>query len=339
MADLPTRDAATLPGDVRDWLRSHTSTAADWPASRLMAAKGDTTISVVLPARNEAATVGVIVEMIRESLMRRYPLIDELVVVDSCSTDATARVAAEAGARVVRQDEALPELGVQRGKGEALWKGLASTSGDLVAFIDADLIGCPPEFVTGLLGPLLADPGIVYVKGCYRRPLVHQGRVEPDGGGRVTELVARPLLNLYWPRLAGFVQPLGGEYAGRREVLESVPFATQYGVEIGLLIDLLNRAGLDALAQVDLGQRRHRHQETEALAVMSTQIMLTAFARLAREGRDGLNAATATLAQFRHVPTTGGGTERQVVLNEIEVPERPPLATVRERAAKVPVRA
>ncbi len=332
----PPFTASWLDSEVRSWLATRSSRADDWPVEELLAAKGNTIVSVVLPARNEAATVGVNVEMVREMLMRRHPLVDELVVVDSCSTDATAEVACAAGARVVHQNEVLGHLPPLAGKGEALWKGLAATSGDVVAFIDADLIGCPPEFVTGLLGPLLIDPEIAYVKGFYRRALVRDGHTEPDGGGRVTELVARPLLNLYWPQLAGFVQPLAGEYAGRREVLEAVPFATQYGVEVGLLIDLLELIGLDALAQVDLGYRQHRHQNNEALARMSAQIMLTVFARLERHGRGVLpEIAPARLTQFRH-GNADDGTAREVVVSEIDVPERPPLATMRDDLDPIP---
>jgi glucosyl-3-phosphoglycerate synthase len=209
-----------------------------------------------------------------------------------------------------------------------LWKGLSATSGDVVVFIDADLIGCPPTFVTGLLGPLLMNPKIAYVKGLYRRNLTSNGHVEPDGGGRVTELVARPLLNLYWPQLAGFVQPLAGEYAGRRSVLEAVPFVAHYGIEIGLLIDLLELAGLDALAQVDLGSRQHRHQSNEALARMSAQIMLTAFSRLRRAERGGLPDLTEAvqLMQFR---LGRNGRSPDVVITDIDLSERPPLAKVR----------
>jgi glucosyl-3-phosphoglycerate synthase len=313
---------------IMRWLQANSGRAADWPVGELLAAKGDTTVSVVLPARNEAATVGAIVAMVRETLMRRAPLVDELIVVDSCSVDRTAEVAAAAGARVVHQDEVLSHLPPLSGKGEALWKGLSASTGDVVAFVDADLVDCPPEFVTGLLGPLLTNPAISYVKGYYRRTLVSDGQVEPDGGGRVTELVARPLLNLYWPQLAGFVQPLAGEFAGRREILEAVPFATHYGVEIGLLIDLLELVGLDALAQVDLGYRQHRHQDNEALGRMATQIMLTAVARLERSGR-GITppADPVRLTQFRC-----GDQRREVVVTDIAVPERPPLASITEPA-------
>jgi glucosyl-3-phosphoglycerate synthase len=266
--------------------------------------------------------------MVREHLMRRHRLVDELVVVDSCSTDATAEVAEAAGARVVRQDELLDHLPALAGKGEALWKGLHATSGDVVAFLDADLIGCPPEFIAGLVGPLLSDRDVAFVKGFYRRPWQRNGHTEPDGGGRVTELVARPLLNLYWPRLAGFIQPLAGEYAGRRDVLEAVPFVSHYGVEIGLLIDLLELVGLDGLAQVDLGQRCHRHQDTLALGRMATQIMLTAFDRLERQGRgNAVTTLPARLSQFRQA-NSADGFARDVLVTEISVAERPPLATL-----------
>lgn len=310
--------------EVGRWLRGNSSRAEDWPVQALVRAKGGTAVSVVLPACNEEGTVGPIVEMVRRELMERVSLVDELIVVDSCSTDRTAEVAAAAGARVVHQDDVLDHLPPLSGKGEALWKGLACSQGDVVAFIDADLVGCPPEFVTGLLGPLLVQPGIAYVKGCYRRALVQPGRVEPDGGGRVTELVARPLLNLHWPLLAGFAQPLAGEFAGRRAVLEAVPFATHYGVEIGLLIDLLELVGLDALAQVDLGRRTHRHQSNEALGRMAVQIMMTAQARL--EGTGQRPAAPVQFVQFR----SRDGAARQVVVTDIAIPERPPLVTVAE---------
>ncbi|MFI6026768.1 glucosyl-3-phosphoglycerate synthase [Amycolatopsis magusensis] len=303
---------------------SEPARAGDWPMRQLRAAKGSTTVSVVLPAFNEAATVGAIVSMVRQ-----HELVDEVVVVDSCSYDATAEVAAAAGARVVHQTDVLGHLPPLTGKGEALWKGLYATEGELVAFIDADLVGCPPEFVTGLLGPLLTDPGTAFVKGFYRRPLVRGGHSEPDGGGRVTELVARPLLNLCWPELSGFVQPLAGEYAGRRSALEAVPFVSHYGVDIALLIDLLDVVGLDAMTQVDLGQRRHRHQDLEALGRMSAQIMLTVFDRLERAGRGVVpTARPARLDQFRHRAGAHGDV-REVVTTEINLPERPPLASLR----------
>jgi glucosyl-3-phosphoglycerate synthase len=324
-----------LPPQVDQWLNRRSSHAADWPVSRLVAAKAGTSISVVIPARDEESTVGSIVHVIRRRLMREVPLVDELVVVDSYSTDGTARVAEAAGARVVRQGAVFDRLPagceVGGGKGAALWEGLAATSGDLVVFVDADLHSFTPDFITGLLGPLLNDPALAYVKGFYHRSLVYEDRTVPDGGGRVTELVARPLLNLYWPELAGFVQPLAGEYAGRREVLEAVPFVTSYGVEVGLLVDLLELVGLDALAQVDLGYRQHRHQDNEGLGRMAAQIIITALARRDRQRQVAVTGEPGHrwLAQFRRGGPGGSSIEREVVVTSVATPERPPLAQLR----------
>ncbi|WP_326564771.1 glucosyl-3-phosphoglycerate synthase [Micromonospora peucetia] len=315
------------------WATYRTTSAGDWPARRLIRAKGDSRVSVVLPAHNEEATVGAIVSTVREHLMERVALVDELIVVDSRSTDRTAQVARAAGAEVVSQDAMTRGLPRLTGKGDALWAGLAAADGDIVAFVDADLREFRPHFVTGLIGPLLTDPSVDFVKGFYHRPLVGVSSVEADGGGRVTELMARPMLNLFWPELAGFVQPLAGEYAGRREVLERVPFVSGYGVETAMLIDLLELVGLDALAQVDLGERKHRHQDTAALGRMSAQIMLTAWSRLQRRGWAAPGAMPAALlTQFRR-----GGSDalpnldREIVVNDVSVEERPPLAELRHR--------
>ncbi|MER5325273.1 glucosyl-3-phosphoglycerate synthase [Streptosporangium roseum] len=306
--------------EVEAWLRGHTSSSDDWSMPWLLEAKGDTTVSVVLPARDEAETVGEIVTAIRRDLMESVPLVDELVVIDSRSVDDTAVRAARAGARVIAQDDILPDLKPMDGKGEALWKSLAATSGDLLVFIDADLREFRTSFVTGLLGPLFAGPGVAYVKGCYDRPLQNV----QSGGGRVTELVARPLLNLHWPLLAGFVQPLAGEYAGRRSALERVPFVTGYGVELGLLIDLLDLAGLDALAQVDLGRRVHSHQSTEALGGMASQILQTSWSRLERQNMMvSLHTPSLRLAQFRR-----GATGHHATVRDVAVAERPPMITI-----------
>jgi glucosyl-3-phosphoglycerate synthase len=278
------------------------------------------TISVVLPARNEEATVAGIVSSIRSHLMDEVPLVDELVVMDSFSTDATAERAAAAGARVVSCTNVLPQLPAWPGKGEALWRSLFVTSGELVVFIDADLEDAGPHFITGLLGPLLTT-GHDFSKGFYRRPLITESGVSPDGGGRVTELVARPLLNLYWPPLAQFVQPLAGEYAVRRRLLEQLSFPTGYGVEIAMLIDLLGHVGLRAMAQVDLGRRTHSHQATPALGAMAAEIMGTALRRL------GLEAPNRTLRQFRHLE--GELLDR---LTGIPLLERPPVASMPHQA-------
>ncbi|GHJ54938.1 glucosyl-3-phosphoglycerate synthase [Nonomuraea sp. TT08I-71] len=321
---------------VEAWATYRTTSADHWPTRRLLRAKGASRVSVVLPARNEEATVGAIVSTIREHLMDRVSLVDELIVVDSRSTDRTAQVARAAGAEVVSQDAMTRGLPRLTGKGDALWAGLAAAEGDVVAFVDADLRDFRPHFVTGLLGPLLTDPSVDFVKGFYHRPLVRATGVEADGGGRVTELTARPLLNLFWPELAGFVQPLAGEYAGRREVLERVPFVSGYGVETAMLIDLLELVGLDALAQVDLGERKHRHQDTAALGRMSAQILLTAWSRLQRRGWAVPGVApTALLTQFQR-----GGSEalpnldREIVVSDVSIEERPPLAQLRHRVPR-----
>jgi glucosyl-3-phosphoglycerate synthase len=318
---------------VEAWSTYRTGSARQWTALQLSRVRGDTTVSVVIPAFDEEATVGAIVATIREHLVERVALVDEVIVVDSRSSDRTAEVATAAGARVVSQDEVTRGLPRLNGKGDALWAGLAAAAGDVIAFVDADLREFRPHFVTGLLGPLLTDPSVSFVKGFYHRPLVEAGTVEPDGGGRVTELMARPLFNLFWPELAGFVQPLAGEYAGRREVLERVPFVSGYGVETAMLIDLLELVGLDALAQVDLGERLHRHQDTAALGRMSAQIMLTAWSRLHRQGQVSSATPPATLlTQFRRGGTeTLPNLEREIVVSDVSVQERPPLIQLRQK--------
>jgi glucosyl-3-phosphoglycerate synthase len=247
----------------------------DYDAARLVARKAGQRVTVCLPARNEEATVGEIVATIREHLVERCPLVDELLVVDDHSTDDTARQAAAAGAKVVDAASVLTEHGGSPGKGGALWRSLHESTGDLVVWCDSDVTNFSPQFVVGLLGPLLTEPDIAYVKGFYRRPLGTGG----DGGGRVTELVARPLLALLHPELRDVAQPLSGEYAGRRQVLEQVPFVAGYGVEVGLLIDLAARFGTDAMAQVDLGTRRHRNRSLVELGPQAMTIMQVALRR------------------------------------------------------------
>ncbi len=329
-------DSEPMRPDARAWFRHRTtsaSTLAEIDLDALLAAKrrGGHRVSVVLPARNEEATVGGLVADLRERFVLRLPLVDELLVVDSDSTDATAAVARAAGADVVATADVLAGHGSRPGKGEALWKSLAATTGDLVVFLDSDLIGDVAHYVPGLLGPLLSDPQVLYVKGCYTRPLEVDGHVQPAGGGRVTELTARPLLNALWPELAGFVQPLGGEYAARRSALEQVPFVSSYGVEIGLLIDLLRLAGLSSLAQVDLGERRHTSQSQEALGAMAGEVVSTVLSR-AECGRPGHQplAASGLLTQFRH-----DGTGFVPRTRAVAVDERPPMATVDEYRARL----
>ncbi|MCA2218795.1 glucosyl-3-phosphoglycerate synthase [Jidongwangia harbinensis] len=334
---------STVSPVVEAWTTYRTSNATQWTPAQLVRAKNadplrSTRVSVVIPARNEQDTVGAIVATIRRNLAERVRLVDEILVVDSRSTDHTVAVARSAGARVVSQDDVTRGLPRMEGKGDALWAGLAASSGDVVAFVDGDLRRFSPHFVTGLLGPLLTDPSVEYVKGFYHRPLVGHAGVEADGGGRVTELSARPLISLFFPELAGFVQPLAGEYAGRRRTLERIPFVSGYGVEIAMLIDLMDLVGLDALAQVDLGERLHRHQGTEALGRMSAQIMVTAWSRMFRRGlvTEPLPPATL-LTQFRR-----GGAEalpnldREITVSDVGVDERPPLAELAMSRPGVP---
>ncbi|WP_351235745.1 glucosyl-3-phosphoglycerate synthase [Streptomyces sp. NPDC002133] len=307
--------------EVERWLARRSWSVADRPLDQLVAAKRGTTVSVVLPALNEEATVGEIVSVIRHDLMTdAAPLVDELVVVDSGSTDRTSEVAAEAGARVVHRDAILPRIPAVPGKGEVLWRSLLVTSGDIVCFVDADLKEFSADFVSGIVGPLLTEPDVQFVKAMYDRPLGST----PGQGGRVTELVARPLLNLHWPQLAGFVQPLGGEYAVRRSLLERLPFPVGYGVELGLLVDALHTVGLDALAQVDVGVRLHRHQDGQALGRMAAAIYRTAQLRLSRG-----HLVRPALTQFERgeegfVPRT----------HAVDTEERPPMRDIAEYARR-----
>ena len=247
----------------------------DFDAARLVEAKAGRTVSVCLPAHNEAATVGPIVATIREQLMERHQLVDELLVIDDHSSDGTDEVAKHAGADVVRAAETLTAYPNGPGKGRALWKSVYASRGDLIVWCDADVTNFTTAFVIGVLGPLLTAPGVSYSKGYYRRPLGVGG----EGGGRVTELVARPLLSLLYPELTDLVQPLSGEYGGHRAALEQVPFVVGYGVEVGLLIDLGRRFGVDALAQVDLGVRRHRNRPLSQLGPQAMTIMQVALRR------------------------------------------------------------
>ena len=303
---------------MSDWYRRRTSRAADWPVPVLQAAKGGARVSVVLPALDEERTVGTVVAMVVE-VAERTGLVDEVVVMDSGSSDRTAERARAAGAVVHHRDEVLPEVGSRPGKGEVLWKSLAVTTGDVVAFMDSDLLDPHPALLTGMLGPLLVDPAVHLVKGCYDRPLAG---VDDTSGGRVTELVARPLLSRLVPELAGVVQPLSGEYAARRSLLELLPFVSGYGVEVGMLVDTLRLVGLDGIAQVDLGVRTHRNQGTGALGRMAAQVLATVLSRTTAVHDP--DALAGTLTQFvRDEEQRWAPVDRDVSLHE-----RPPMATV-----------
>ena len=255
----------------------------DWSLRGLTKAKGSTKVSLVVPARNEAATVGDVVTRVREALVETVALLDEIVVIDSDSTDATYDVATDAGAVVHRSAEIRPDLGSVPGKGEAMWKSMFVTSGEIVVFMDADLLDWDTHFVPGLLGPLLTQPEVRLVKGFYERPMVSDGVAVPFEGGRVTELVARPLIRLLFPELGELHQPLAGEWAIRRSLFENLHVPTGYAVELASLVDTVRLYGLDALAQVDLGTRAHRHQSLSDLSGMSAQIMSAALSRAGLE--------------------------------------------------------
>ncbi|MGQ9676654.1 MAG: glucosyl-3-phosphoglycerate synthase [Chloroflexota bacterium] len=282
------------------------------------------TISLGLPTLNEAQTIEEILRTIKGTLKDEVPLLDEIVVIDSGSTDDTVRIATSLDVPVYQHAEILPEVGSYRGKGEALWKSLHVLRGDIIVWVDTDIRNMHPKFVYGLIGPLLHQPRLQYVKGFYQRPIRIDGTLHHTGGGRVTELTARPLTNLFFPELAGLIQPLSGEYAGRRAALEAVPFFTGYGVEIGLLIDLLSRFGLSALGQVDLDVRIHRNQSLADLSRMAFAISQVVISRLEREKRVHLstevNRAMKLIVQKRHRYSLD---ER--VITDVE---RPPMITI-----------
>ncbi|MDW8327410.1 MAG: glucosyl-3-phosphoglycerate synthase [Anaerolineales bacterium] len=284
------------------------------------------TISLALPALNEEATVGKVIRTVKRALMDRVPLLDEIVLIDSDSTDRTRAIAQRLGVPVYIHQQLLPELGARAGKGEALWKSLLVTRGDLIAWIDTDIVNIHPRFVYGILGPLLLNPRIQFVKGFYRRPLRVGDKVQAGGGGRVTELTARPLLNLFYPELSGVVQPLSGEYAGRRSALEQCPFFSGYGVEIGLLIEIFERYGLAGLAQVDLLERIHHNQTLEALSKMSFAIIQAVMRKLERHYERAIVAdVNKTMKLIRH---EAAGYFLEV--EEIAERERPPMIEVEE---------
>lgn len=272
---------------ARAWFAARTSRWQDWPVADVVAAKGEHRVAVVIPARDEEQTIADVVTQIRRDLVEDVPLVDELVVMDSLSGDDTAMVAADAGAVVHSVADVRPDLGVRAGKGEALWKSLFVTSADLLVFIDADLTDWGPHFVTGLVGPLLASESTLLVKGFYDRQLDFGEGVAAEGG-RVTELVARPWLALNRPELSAVVQPLAGEWAVRRAHIERLSIPVGYGIEIATLIDTADRAGVDAVAQVDLGQRGHRHQNLHDLGAMAYELLAVA------GRRDGHHAVSAT---------------------------------------------
>lgn len=287
------------------------------------------TISVGLPTLNEEDTIGEVVSTLKSALMDEAPLVDEIVVIDSGSQDATVERAREQGVPVVEHMKILPEMGAFSGKGEALWKSLDLLRGDIVAWCDTDISNIHPQFIYGIVGPLLTDRRLAYVKGFYRRPLNFGGELQTAGGGRVTELMARPVLNLFYPELSGLLQPLSGEYAGRRELLERLPFFTGYGVEIGHLIDILDNYGLNCIGQSDLGVRIHKNQDLFDLSKMSFAIIQVALKRLGDRHRVHLLEDINRSMKLIHYSSDRFFLE----VKEIEDWERPPLITLPEYLA------
>jgi glucosyl-3-phosphoglycerate synthase len=288
--------------------------------------KQKVTISLALPALNEEETVGKVITTAKRDLMDRVPLLDEIVLIDSNSTDKTRDIARKLGIPVYIHQEILPQYGARTGKGEALWKSLYVTHGDIILWIDTDIVNIHPRFLYGILGPFLLRPDIIFVKGFYRRPITVNGKAQPGGGGRVTELTARPLLNLFYPELSGVIQPLSGEYGGRRSALEKVPFSSGYGVETGLLIDIFEKYGLNAIGQVDLLERVHHNQQLESLSKMAFAIIQTVMRRLERRyERNVLEDVNKTMKLIRY--------DKDVLyldINEIAELERPAMREIPE---------
>jgi glucosyl-3-phosphoglycerate synthase len=299
---------------VSAWLERRRLDADDYPPRRLAELKGETTVTVIIPTKECAATIAGVLEGTVQPLAE-HGLVDELVVVDADSSDGTASVARQAGARVLLEGELDRELGPALGKGDAMWRALRATAGELVCFLDGDTADPNPRHLQGLLGPLLADRSLALVKGAFERPLDADGVKLAHEGGRVTELMARPLLNLREPLLAGFTQPLAGEFAARRRLLERCAFPVGYGIEIAVLIDALRACGLDALAECHLGTRQNRHQPLRALGEMAYAVLVAVENRLG-----GTTVAGRRIAGGRYVRPWEDG-----AVASVAVAERPPI--------------
>jgi glucosyl-3-phosphoglycerate synthase len=318
---------------IDQWLRANTFHHGEfWDLRKLVEEKQrkNLRISLCIPTLNEEKTIGKEIIVFKSQLIDRYPLLDELAVIDSGSTDRTREVAAAFGATVTLSADILPALGSKRGKGENLWKALYQLDGDIICYVDADIKNIHPRFVTGLVAPLIHRDDVQYVKAFYDRPLAFSQGIRPSGGGRVTEILVRPLFSLFFPELTALIQPLSGEYAVRRGVLEAIPFPIGYGVETSHLIDVYMRHGLDAFAQTDLDQRVHRNQSTLDLGRMSFGILQSFLNRLEAYGLTGKLPEMANV--FRQFQAEGPRYEQ--VLREIVEEERPPMLTIPEYRAR-----
>jgi glucosyl-3-phosphoglycerate synthase len=314
---------------VWEWFEQRSFRHADFQSLAISGTGADRpATTLIFPARNVAGTIGTILDVVND-LRARTGLLDQVIVVDADSPDGTADVARARGAEVYSENELMPGYGPAQGKGDAMWRSLSVARGDIVMFADADTTDFREHFVYGTLGPVLTDPRIQFCKAAYRRPFTEGEKSIADGGGRVTELMAKPLLNLFCPELAGFVQPLAGEFAARRELFNNVPFFTGYGVEIGMMIDVYAEVGLAGMAQVDLGTRQNRHQSLANLARMSSVVLRTLAMREGIPPRevDGGDAGLWELRQpetYLHAVATENGLRLDEHLNELI--ERPPLA-------------
>ena len=291
-------------------------------------------ISLCLPTLNEEKTIAKEIIVMRSELMTRYPLVDELIVIDSGSTDNTVDIAASFGAEVFIANEILPHLDQFKGKGENLWKALYITRGDIIVYIDADIKNIHHRFAYGLIGPLLVYDHIKYVKAFYDRPIaIGKNKIRPTGGGRVTELVIRPLFSLFFPELTQLIQPLSGEYAGYREIFEKIPFPIGYGIETSMILDIYQKWGLNVMAQVDLDRRVHRNQDTKALGRMSFAILKTFISRQKKSGLiDFKGTLYDEIIQYNLVDN-----EFQAETLQIKGLERPPMITIPEYREKFDV--
>ncbi len=312
---------------IKKWLKNNTFHHSEFSNIKELVEKKKEqklTISLCIPTLNEEKTIGKEIVLFKSELMSRFPLLDEIAVIDSGSEDKTLEVASSFGADTYLASDILPELGEKKGKGENLWKAIFQLKGDIIVYIDADIKNIHPRFVYGLIAPLLYNNDAHYVKAFYDRPLAFSGSIRPSGGGRVTEILTRPLFSLFFPELTAIIQPLSGEYAVRREVIEKIPFPIGYGVETSHLIDIYEEYGLSAFAQTDLDQRVHRNQTTRALGKMSFGILQTFLLRLKKKyGIENLPELNTIFRQFQVRDETF-----ETIEYNITEDERPPMITI-----------
>lgn len=321
---------------IEKWLSENTYHHSEfWDLKKMVEQKEeqDLTISLCLPTLNEENTIGKEVVLFKSELMSRYSLLDEIAVIDSGSEDKTREVAANYGADVYLASDILPDLESKKGKGENLWKAIYQLEGDIIVYVDADIKNIHPRFAYGLIAPLIYRPEVQYVKAFYDRPLAVSDEVRPSGGGRVTEILIRPLFSLFFPELTAIIQPLSGEYAVRRNVLEEIPFPIGYGVETSHLIDVYSKYGLEAFAQTDLDQRVHRNQTTRALGRMSFGLLQTFINRA--KSLDVVEEMVEYNTILRQFQAQKDNYEQ--VEYEIQEQERPPMIEIEEYRKKFQV--